>query len=154
MKQLISVLAVLVGVQAMAASNNNIQANHFVCKGEQNTQVSYDATSITGKPLMHVTFRGEEARLNSAAITRTVTNIGTLVQGVDNHMVPLDGPTVRYNLVLPIVVLGSNGAAEKFETILVQTSVANPFFGPRPFTGTVEHNEFVTVECTAEQVIS
>ncbi len=152
MKKFISILSIVLGVSAVAATTDRITPNQFVCEGEGNTQLIYSVTSITGKPQFNVTFRGETVKAPLTTFQTTQTGMGTLVQLTDNHLVPLDGNTVRYNLVLPTVFLDSSATPEKFETMLVKTDVANPFFRPTPTAAVVENNEFVTVQCTAQRV--
>jgi len=152
MKTFLSVLVVLFGTTAFADDARGPQPNNFVCEGAGKTSVSYSTTSLFGKPEFSVTFRGEEVATSELEIKTTNTGIGTLVQVSDFHMVPLDGNEVRYNLVVPTVYLASQGTAEKFESVLVRTSVTNPFFRPTPGAAVVENNEFVTVQCQAERV--
>jgi hypothetical protein len=148
MKKLVSFLSVVFSVGAFAAG---VQPNQFTCEGAGNTNVIYSTSSITGAPTISVKFRGEVAR-NSTGIKNTTTGIGTLVQISDMHLVPLDGDEVRYNLVLPSILLSANAEPVKFETMLIQTSVANPFFRAGS-ASVIENNDFVSVQCTAEKVI-
>jgi hypothetical protein len=148
MKTFVTAFAVFFGVNLFATTAVN--ANLFVCNGPGNTDVSFTSSSFTGSPTMQATFQGSRAQ---GKVSVSQSAIGTLATITDTHMVPVDGPTVRYTLVVPHTLLNKVGDTEKFETLLIRTNVANPFFRPAPSARLVENNTAVSVECTAQSVL-
>lgn len=129
-----------------------VRPNMYTCE-LGNTSVHYTTSSIVGKPTFSVTFQGKTPKLNAfPEINVQTTRIGNLVSVTDAHMALVDGPTIRYTLVLPSTFLNSNQEQAEFETVVVRTSVPNPFMHPQSFTGVVEHNVYENVKCTAQQV--
>lgn len=134
------------------ADRGGVLPNMYECRGPE-AKVGYTTTSFVGKPTFHVEIKDEDVKLPAfPEINVERTRIGNLVSVTDNHMVPVDGPTVRYTLVVPTIQLKDGSSSEEFKTVLVRTSVGNPFMRPTPFTGFVEHNEFHDVTCTAQRV--
>ena len=132
---------------------DGVRPNSYTCQGDK-TEVNYSSTSLAGKPMMSVVFTGQSVKLPSfPEIQRMTSPIGNLLTVTDNHLVPVDGPSIRYTLVLPRVVLGDRMSEERFKTQVVKTSVVNPFFRPRPFNGVEEINQFVEVECVAQSLV-
>lgn len=162
MKSILSLLSVLVGVNAFGSVVTimplpvgmpaRAQApNMYSCKGAGETEFHYTTTSFTGSPTLKINFEGKEPHIDLSQIKTQQTLIGNLVTITDHSMVPVDGPTVRYSIVLPQIAI-SGHTPEDFQTVMVRTVVANPFFRPTPSARIVENNEFVTVDCTASLV--
>jgi hypothetical protein len=150
MKNIITAVAVFFGMNTFA-STTGVQANLFNCTGESNTKVTFSSTSMLGTPQMSVNFRGDQAQSQSKVQVQQ-TQVGRLVTVQDNHMTTLDGPSMRYTMIVPQVVLDSDSHSENVSTLLIKTSIANPFFHPASVQ-IIENNEFVPVECVAEHVI-
>jgi hypothetical protein len=126
----------------------------YQCEGAEGTKVGYTTSSLAGKPTFSVTFKGQKPVLPPfPKIQRETSTLGDLVSVTDNHMVPVDGPSVIYTLVLPNVVLAEATAQAEFKTQLVRTSVVNPFFHARHYSGPLRLNTFVEVQCKASHVV-
>jgi len=155
MKKIISIVTVAFSFNLFATSlkptqpSQGVEANMFTCEAGD-TQVSYTTTSFIGKPTMSVTFQGVNAKLNGD-VRSEKTVLGRLVSSDDNHLVPVDGPTIRYAIFIPNVKLVDNATPVDFETVALRTTIVNPFFAPRgsqSFTNT----ESVNVKCNAQFV--
>jgi hypothetical protein len=149
MKNILVAMAMLSGLNAFAA--DGVNANSFTCQGPKKTEIGFTTTSFIGKPTLGVQFEGVEAK-QSGEVTVVQTAIGMLATITDNHLAMVDGPTVRYSLVVPHVKVDAIGDGEKFDTVAIRTVVSNPFFRPTPSAGVGENNSFVKVECTAQAV--
>jgi hypothetical protein len=160
MKKVISLVTIAFSFNVFATSvrpmprpmpppRDGVKANMFECSARNDTEVNYTTTSKIGTPTLQVRFQGDDAKFTSDINTEN-SALGKLVYADDAHMVPVDGPMVRYTILMPEVILKNNGMAETFETVLVRQSKANRLFGPR--TGAFTHSESVNVECTAQFV--
>ena len=154
MKLFIGIVSFVFGISAFAAPSM-VRPTVYNCTGAGNTSIGYTTTSFAGKPTFNVAFKGEEGRVAGQKINFDNSRIGNLVSVSDFHMVPVDGPEVRYTLILPNVSLANTSEHADFNAMLVRTSVANPFFhsAPGAFTGTIENNDFAEVNCRAEFVV-
>jgi hypothetical protein len=151
MKNILAAFAVFFGINAFATTGPN--ANLFNCTGENGTNLTYSSTSFIGRPQLNVQFRGTDPKVDPNSLKLQPTLVGTVVTVTDTHMVPVDGPTVRYSLVVPQVVLSSSERTAKISTVAIKTTVANPFFHSMSGPQIIERNDFVSVECTAEAVV-
>ena len=125
--------------------------NIYNCEGG-NMEFHYATTSFAGNPTISIFSDGKKVELPAKTeIKRTQSPMGTLVSVSDFRMTMVDGPEKRYTVILPTIQL-KTGDVVKFDTMLIKSSVANPLFGPREFTGAVEHNKFVPIQCEAEKV--
>lgn len=141
---------VLFSVAALA--DVRVTPNMYTCEGDQ-TSFNYTTTSFTGKPTIQVTYEGREIRFPAEVqINVEQSRIGNIVSVSDFRPTLVDGPEMRYSIVLPSVELADMTKGAEFNTVVIRTVVANPFMRPTPFTGTVHHNEFVNVKCTAQRV--
>jgi hypothetical protein len=98
-------------------------------------------------------FLGVEAKADQNSLKLQPTLVGTLVTITDTHMAMVDGPTLRYSLLVPKVLLAPNQNSQEFSTVAVRTAVANPLLRPEPSAPIVDNNTFVTVRCTATAVL-
>jgi hypothetical protein len=148
MKVILGIFAAFAVSQSFAAEV--ITPNMYECEGKD-ASVHYTTSSIVGKPTFGATVRGTEAKLPAFPELKVEqTLIGSLVTARDMHLVMVDGPEVRYTLVLPYVTLDKPFGQAKFDTVLVKSSVANRFFGPASRVGI--NSEYIPVECVASQV--
>lgn len=151
MKKAILFIASTASILSFAAPRATSTADLFNCQGEKGTTVSYSTTSFVGRPELSIKFQGEEVK--ATGLTSQPSPMGTLVTVTDNHMVPVDGPSLRYTLVVPQVVLANNTAQATFKTSLVRTSLANRLFGPATYSGPIENNQVETLTCQASFVV-
>ncbi|MBI4402846.1 MAG: hypothetical protein HY537_01720 [Deltaproteobacteria bacterium] len=149
MKKYIPLFVMFLGINLLAYERP-LSPTMYTCRGSQGTTVGYTTTSIIGTPTFHVTYKGQEAKHGD--IKTMDTAIGKLVTVEDNHLVPVDGPSIRYSLVVPHISLIGMGNVVTFDTLLVKTTVNNPFFRPLP-SGQDQFNDFVEVSCKAEYVV-
>ncbi len=142
-------------VTAFAVSNSfadNISPNMYDCYGKD-AEVHYTTTSKVGKPTFNATVENVKAKLPLfPELELAQTLVGNLVTARDMHLVPVDGPETRYTLALPYVSLEKPFSRVKFDTILVKTSVANPFFHGPGQEGPGIRNEYLPIECEATEV--
>lgn len=128
-----------------------IEPNDFECRGE-GAEVRYSSTSFSGRPLFSVVYENHPMKLPAFPEVKVQsTPVGKLVTVSDFRLALVDGPEVRYSIVIPTISLQSLPSTETFESVMVVTSLVNPFFrpGPRGFAaGVLEKNEFVAVTCT------
>lgn len=134
-------------------ARGGIEPTMYECRGANSTEVSYTTTSFIGSPTFHATFRGETAKFPSQPEVKVAeTLMGRLVTVEDNRLVPVDGPTIRYTLVIPRIELESAVSKPTVDGILVKTSVANPFFRPNPLE-VFEQIDAEPVQCSASLVL-
>ena len=151
MKQFVSIFSILLSANVLAGGREGVTPNLFHCEGPEATIVSYTTTSFTGQPTMSVNFK-DHGHFTAQEIRLEHTGIGSLVSTDDDHLVPVDGPTVRYTLLLPFVQLNAKADPATFSTGVIRTPVSNPFMHAPLSQGSVQHNEFVDVACTAQRV--
>ncbi len=150
MKVVLGIFAAIAVSQSFAA--DQIAPNMYTCSGKD-VDVHYTTTSKTGKPTFGADVEGVAAKLPAFPELKVENTLaGQLVTARDMHLVPVDGPETRYTLVLPYVALIKPADAVKFDTILVKTSVANPFFHGPGQSGPGINSEYLPVECEAKVV--
>lgn len=150
MKVVLGIFAAVAVSQSFAA--DQVAPNMYNCSGK-NVEVHYTTTSKVGKPTFGATVEGVQAKLPAFPELKVENTLaGQLVTARDMHMVPVDGPEARYTLVLPYVGLLQGDHAVKFDTILVKTSVANPFFHGPGVSGPGINSDYLPVECEAQFV--
>jgi hypothetical protein len=131
--------------------STSTKPDHYVLQGEyDDTQLTYDTTSITGEPLLSykdgkydVSKRGDEIRTQDLGL-------GTLVT-VTLEAVP-DANAVHLSVLIPEINL-SDGPTE-FETVAILTTTRSGFAGPGLLTGALQSYETKALRGTASQVES
>ena len=127
------------------------QPNHFVLRGAE-TQITYDATTITGLPqLLYDGPYGSQA-FSGDAVTTEQTALGRLVS-VDLGAFP-DRGELRLTLLIPSFHPDtSQASASPFATLGILTWSISTLAGP-PREGALEEYEILPLEGTAEFVMS
>jgi hypothetical protein len=100
--------------------------NSFRLSGDDNIELTYEETSITGEARFTYRDGGQEILRSGDEIHREETSIGALVT-IELEAVP-DRQTVKLTLLIPIITL-RNGEA-KFETLAIETTEQTTIGGP------------------------
>lgn len=144
MKAILVAVAALSGVGAMASQT----ANLYTCSGAGKTDFSYSTTSLSGKPVISASFRGDSPKLDKT-INTTKTVMGSLVSVSNSKSVALGSAVSHYTVLIPNVVL-DDGKPEKFDSFMVRTETS----ARGSHAGVTPKNEFIEVSCEASFVYS
>ena len=128
----------------MATTTQEANLFEFSCDG---TSITYAATSISGKPLLH--YNGPEGELNFSGeeIDRATTALGTEVTVTVEHVPDLH--IITCTLLLPSFRLSEDGEAS-FETLAIKTTKHQSLIGPPEGAG--ESYESVELHGVAKSV--
>jgi len=125
-------------------------ANHFELRRGR-TWISFSATSLSGKPLLHFEggglprdFSGDEIRVEEG-------ELGTMVT-VDLRVV-VDGPIDKLTLILPLVQL-ADGSPERFQSPVAFHTVERSIAGLPLVPGPVQAYDVKRFDGTASLRIS
>jgi hypothetical protein len=119
--------------------------NSFQLSSDDNVQVTYEETSITGEPLFTYRDGPRELSRRGDEIRRQETSIGTLVT-IELEAVP-DLQTVELTLLVPIINLRDGDA--DFETLGIETIAQTSVGGPEMMTGALQSYRTRTLRGTA-----
>ena len=134
--------------RASAAVQRPDQANRFELQ-RGGTSITYDATSITGKPLLNYDDGTISRSFTGDEIQTVPTTIGTLLT-VDVEFIP-DAETKAVTVVLPQVNLKDN-KPRRFRTVVLFTTIRSSFVGPGLVDGPVQTYTARTFRGTASRV--
>jgi len=126
------------------------QANHFELQRGSKT-ITYDPSSITGKPLLVYNDGSTTRSFTGDQITAVPTTIGTLLT-VRIAFLP-DVSVTDLSVLLPQVNL-VNDKPERFKAIVLETRIATPFGGPLLQRGPVQTSTARTYRGKASFVMS
>jgi hypothetical protein len=152
--------AILVAVLVFGASvsfasdrfSPTFPPNRYECKTAQG-KIVYTTTSLNGTPTFSYD-NGTEQKPFSATgneIQTSKTDLGSIVN-VRVSSIP-DYSNTELNLILPQVNLSAVTPTVTFSTQLVRTVWKTSIAGRAAVDGVVNTNEFITVDCSASQVI-
>jgi hypothetical protein len=135
---------------ATAAIAQPKQANHFELH-RGGTSITYDASSITGKPLLNYNDGTISRSFTGDEIETVKASIGTLLT-VDVEFIP-DAETKAVTVVLPQVNL-KDGKPRRFKTVVLFTTIHTSFVGPALVDGPIQTYTAKTFRGTASFVLS
>jgi hypothetical protein len=136
--------------RASAAIQRPDQANHFELQ-RGGTSITYDVTSITGKPLLNYNDGTISRSFTGDEIQTVPTTIGTLLT-VDVEFIP-DAETKAVTVVLPQVNLKDH-KPRRFRTVVLFTTIRTSFVGPALVDGPVQTYTARTFRGVASLVFS
>jgi hypothetical protein len=126
------------------------QANHFELH-RGGTSITYDASSITGKPLLSYDDGTISRSFTGDEIETVKTGIGTLLT-VDVEFIP-DAESKSVTVVLPQINL-KDGKPRRFKTVVIFTTIHTSFVGPALVDGPVQTYTAKTFRGTASFVVA
>jgi hypothetical protein len=119
--------------------------NSFQLSGDDDVEVTYEETSVTGEPLFTYRDGRRDTSSNGDGIRREETSIGTLVT-IELEAVP-DLQTVEFTLLIPIINLREGDA--DFETLGIETTAQTSVGGPEMMSGALQSYRTRTFRGTA-----
>lgn len=127
-------------------------ANLYQCTGVGNVSASFSTTSFAGTPNYHVVDGDNEIDLrDTASIEIQQTPMGSLVTGSYTKQAMVDGPIIRYSLIVPSNEIRI-GEKLKVETLLLKTTAAS-LFRPEGVSLQTEETQAIPLECEASLVV-
>ena len=141
-----------------------LSPNQYACKSQDNKiELTYQTSGMIGEPsFTYVRRVGEKGELGplgrnvsesgKEAIVVERTIMGSLVSVRDERLRAgqEDTPSEWISLVLPDVNLDLNAKPLDFSTLVLETTVQNPFF--RPLVGAIQSSASFSVTCRAASV--
>jgi hypothetical protein len=121
-------------IKAGSTPTESRRPNSFRLSGDDDVEVTYEETSITGGPQFTYRDGSREISRSGDEIRREETSIGTLVT-IELEAVP-DLKVVTLTLLIPIISL-PNGDA-KFETLAIETTAQTNIAGPGSISGPLQ----------------
>lgn len=140
--------------ETKSVSLDKNKANNFTLNGvEQHKDVHIDySTNIVGEPIFRYSDSENTSNFEGKEIRTQETEIGTMVT-VTLESAP-DDYEITLTLLVPTINLDEDNCPEQFESIAIRTTRKTPFVGEGTVEGAVQSYEVISLNGTANYVLS